>query len=130
MVMVRSTLLALLGMAISSSVVSGQAVVPGPTPSVLTSTTFSPLRTAVLQERGDSVERDIRPTHWKEGALVGGLIGVAAGALLGAAICRNSENTTGDCTGSTVGGGLIVGLVLAIPGALIGGQIPKGAAAE
>ena len=125
----RSSLPVLLWTA-SSSVLFGQSAIPGPTSSVLTSTAPGPLRAAVPQEPGDSVERDIQPTHWKEGALVGGLIGVVGGALLGAAICRNSEQSDKNCTGSTVGGGLIVGLVLAIPGALIGGQIPKGAGAE
>jgi hypothetical protein len=127
---VRTSLLVFVGLAAFSAVLSAQSAIPGPTSSILTSTQPGALRAAILQERGDSVERDIRPAHWKEGALIGGLVGVAAGALLGAAICRNSEQSDRDCSGSTVGGGLIVGLVLAIPGALIGGQIPKGAAPE
>jgi hypothetical protein len=89
-----------------------------------------PLRTTGLIAPADSADRDIRPTYWKEGALVGGLLGGLGGAFLGAAICRNSEVADKNCTWSSVGGGLISGLVLAIPGALIGGQMHKDAAAE
>ena len=126
----RTSLLSLLGIMIFSSVVSGQAAVPGPAASVLTSSSFGPLTAAALQEPRDSLQRDVRPTHWKEGALVGGLIGLVGGALLGAEICRNSEQSDQNCTGSVVGGALISGLVLAIPGALIGGQMHKNGAAE
>lgn len=127
---VRTLLVVLAAFACASTVLSGQSTIPGPTPSVLTSTDIRPVQAVLLEERADSVERDIRPTHWKEGALVGGLIGLVGGALLGAALCENSEEANKNCSGSTVGGGLIFGLVLAIPGALIGGQIPKGSAAE
>ena len=125
-----TSLLLLLGLATSSSALAGQSALRGPTASVLTSTTPGPLRAVVFGEPGDSVDRDIRPTHWKEGALVGGLIGATGGALLGAAICRNSEVADKSCGGTPVVSGLIVGLVLAIPGALIGGQIPKGGPTE
>lgn len=114
-------------LAVWSSPAAGQAAVPGPVRSVLLiSPAEGPLRAAALRLPADSVEHDIRPTHWKEGALVGALIGAAGGAVLGAAFCRNSEQAGKDCTKSSVLGGLVVALVLAIPGALIGGQIPKG----
>lgn len=126
----HTSLLLLLGMTASSSALSGQAVVRGPLSSVLTSTAPGPLRAAVLQQPGDSVKRDIRPTHWKEGALVGGLTGAVGGAVLGTAVCRNSEEVGKSCTGTAIASGLIAGLVLTIPGALIGGQMHKGDVAE
>jgi hypothetical protein len=97
---------------------------------VLSNAAPVPLRTTGLTEPADSIDRAIRPTYWKEGALVGGLVGAVGGALLGAAICRHSEVADKSCAGSTVGGALISGLVLAIPGALIGGQMHKDGAAE
>ena len=106
-------------------------MVQRPVPSVLFSNaTPGPLRTASLAAPADSVERDIRPTYWKEGALVGGLVGLAGGAVLGLVICAQSDEVGNSCTGSAVAGGLISALVLAIPGALIGGQMHKGEAAE
>ena len=125
----RTALLVLVGLAPASSALSGQSAIPGPASSILTSTAPT-LQAAVSPERGDSIKPDIRPTHWQEGALVGGLIGLVGGALLGAALCEHSEESNRSCSGSTVGGGLIFGLVLGIPGALIGGQIPKEDAAE
>jgi hypothetical protein len=127
---VPTSFLFLLGLATSSSVLAGQSALRGPTASVLTSTTSGPLRSAVSEERGDSVDRDIRPTHWQEGALVGGLIGAVGGTVLGLAICRNSEELGKNCAGSAVAGGLISAVVLAIPGALIGGLMPKGVPEE
>ena len=127
---VRRSVFLVIGLAMSSSVLFGQSAIPGPTASVLTSPASRPLRAAPVQVPGDSLERDIRPTHWKEGALVGGLIGAAGGAVLGLAICRNSEELGRNCAGSAVVGGLISAVVLAIPGALIGGQIHKAEAAD
>ena len=127
----RLTLSLFLGLIAWGSPVVAQSAVGGPVASILLSRpTSGPLRALGLVEPADRIERDIRPTHWKEGALVGGLVGLAGGAVLGSAFCRNSEELGKSCTGSAVVGGLIVGLVLAIPGALIGGQIPKGGTAE
>ena len=113
-----------------SSPAAAQAPISGPLPSVLLNNSHrSPLQTELTQPT-DSLEGPAPPTHWKEGALVGGLIGAVGGTVLGLAICRNSEELGKNCAGSAVAGGLISALVLAIPGALIGGQMPKGGAAE
>jgi hypothetical protein len=109
---------------------AAQAPISGPLPSVLLSSSHrTPLQTELTQPT-DSLQGPAPPTHWKEGALVGGLIGAVGGTVLGLAICRNSEELGKNCAGSAVAGGLISALVLAIPGALIGGQLPKGGAAE
>ena len=95
--------------------------IAGPTPSQLTIRPASPWTTSSLAL--DSVPRDIRPTHWKEGALIGGLsLGVGL-AFLVDGLCRSSDS--GDCGGATTGGFLLGGVIGGVIGALIGGQIPK-----
>ena len=85
-----------------------------------------PLSVDWSAEPKDTVVRDIRPTHWKEGALVGALLGAVGGALLGVAFCGMSDDIGKDCTGTTILAGVGGAVLLAIPGALIGGQFPKG----
>jgi hypothetical protein len=128
---VRASLLFIFSLAAWSSRADAQAPVSRVIPSVVFSNAApGPLRTPGLIPPADSIDRNIRPTYWKEGALVGGLSGAAAGTVLGLVICRNSEELGKNCAGSAVAGGLIAALVLAIPGALIGGQISKGGAEE
>ena len=71
----------------------------------------------------DTVPRQIKPTHWKEGGIVGAVLIGGSSAWLGHAICRNSQG--GSCTGALVGGALGGGLIGFLIGALIGGQFPK-----
>jgi hypothetical protein len=80
-------------------------------------------------ESPDTVIRQIRPTHWKEGGLVGALVLGAFGAWFGNEICRNDE-VSNDCTGLVLGGVLGGGGVGFLIGALIGGQFPKHVADE
>jgi len=72
----------------------------------------------------DSVPREIRPTHWKEGALVGGLSLGLGLALLADGFCRSSDSG-GSCGGATTAGFLLGGVLGGVIGALIGGQFPK-----
>jgi hypothetical protein len=72
----------------------------------------------------DTVPRDIRPTHWKEGALIGGLALGVGGAVLAVSLCGSSD--TGNCGGVTAGGFLVGAVIGGVSGALIGGQFPKG----
>jgi len=124
---VRATLFLILGTSLGITPAAGQLPVRRPVPSVLfSSPARMPLGIAAANVPADTLERDIRPTHWKEGAFVGGLLGGGGGGLLSAALCRSSEQAGKDCTGSTVSGFLVGALVLGLPGALIGGQIPKG----
>lgn len=73
----------------------------------------------------DTVPREIRPTHWKEGAFVGGLSLGLGLALLADGFCRSSDSG-GSCGGATTGGFLLGGVIGGVIGALIGGQFPKG----
>lgn len=72
----------------------------------------------------DSVWRDIQPTHWKEGALIGGVSVGLGMAILASGFCRNSD-TAGDCGGTFTLGFLAGGVLGGLVGALIGGQFPK-----
>jgi len=116
----RKTLLLLISLTVCASPAAGQAAPRGPAASVLYSGGVrGPLSIDWSAASRDSVVRDIRPTYWKEGALVAGLLGAVGGFLLGSAVC---ESGTGCLTGAIIGGGLL----LTIPGALIGGQFRKG----
>jgi hypothetical protein len=88
-------------------------------------TARGPLRLARLAEPRDTVLRRFEPTYWKEGAAVGGAVGALGGSLLGLSVCRLADRPDKNCTGSALLGGVLAAVVLAIPGALIGGQIHK-----
>lgn len=95
--------------------------IAGPTASeVLGVAARGPLRQSLAV---DSVRREIRPTQWKKGALIGGLAAGLGFVVLMDRVCRGSD--TG-CGGSVtphafLAGGVLGGLV----GALIGAQVPK-----
>jgi hypothetical protein len=94
-------------------------------PVLLSSTARGPLRFARLAEQTDTAVRGFEPTYWKEGATVGGAVGALGGALVGLSVCRLADRPDKNCTGSAMLGGFLAAVVLAIPGALIGGQIHK-----
>lgn len=96
--------------------------IPGPGPSpVLGVVARGPLwRSLPL----DSVRREISPTHWKKGAVIGGLVTGLGLALLIDGFCRSSD-AGGNCGGALVGGFATGGVIGAVVGALIGGQVPK-----
>jgi hypothetical protein len=72
----------------------------------------------------DSVRRTIRPTYWKEGALIGGVVTGAGLAFLVNGLCRSSD-TSDDCGGALTAGFLVGGVLGGLAGALVGGQFPK-----
>ncbi|HWN20248.1 MAG TPA: hypothetical protein VNO19_15150 [Gemmatimonadales bacterium] len=116
----RATMLLLLSLTAWSSPVAGQVAPRGPAASVLfRDLPRGPLSVEWPVTPRDSVVRDIKPTYWKEGALVGGLLGFVGGFLLGSAVC---ESGNACITAAILGGGLL----LLIPGALVGGQFEKG----
>jgi hypothetical protein len=78
-------------------------------------------------ETSDTVARQIRPTHWKEGGVVGAVLLGAFGIWFGNELCQKTEaGQDNGCTAKAVAGGLIGGGGLGfLIGALIGGQFPK-----
>ncbi len=60
-------------------------------------------------------------THAKEGALIGGSLGLLLGAAVGRGICEVGE----ECTSSKISGALAGAMAFGITGALIGGAIEK-----
>ena len=116
----RETMLLLVSLTAWPSSTAGQASPRSPVGSVVfRDLPRGPLSVDWSVAPRDSVVPDIRPTYWKEGALVGGLLGFVGGFLLGSAVC---ESGTACITAGILGGGLL----LLIPGALIGGQFEKG----
>lgn len=96
--------------------------IPGPRPSALLGVAArGPLRQSLAL---DSVRRDIQPTHWKEGALIGGVSVGLGMAILASGFCGYSDNG-GDCGGTFTAGLLAGGVLGGLVGALIGGQFPK-----
>jgi hypothetical protein len=96
--------------------------IAGPRPSgLLGVAAWGPLRQSLTL---DSVRRDIPPTHWKEGALIGGMSAGVGLAFLGSEFCRSSDNG-GNCGGAFTAGFLVGGVLGGLVGALIGGQVPK-----
>ena len=72
----------------------------------------------------DSLRRKIPPTHWKEGALLGGGALGLGFALLAAGFCGYYDSET-DCGGAVTGGFVVGGGLGVIIGALVGGQFAK-----
>jgi hypothetical protein len=116
----REIMLLLLGLTAWAATATGQAAPRGPVASVvLRDVARGPLSVDRSAVPRDSVVRDVGPTYWIEGALMGALVGAVGGLLLGAAVCEDG----GGCSTAGILGGA---LLLTIPGALVGGQFRKG----
>jgi hypothetical protein len=123
---VRISLLGLLSWLVWTTRSPAQTSLSGPAASVLfNGLPRSPIGSMPWEARQDTVQAQIRPTYWKEGALVGGVIGALGGALMGHGLCEMSEELEKNCTGSLFLEGVLGAALLAIPGVLIGGQFPK-----
>jgi hypothetical protein len=79
----------------------------------------------LVGESRDTVPRQIKPTHWREGGMVGSLLVGAFGVWFGNEICRNVEDGGNGCAGFMIRGALGGGITGFLTGALIGGQFPK-----
>src|SRR3954447_4196691 len=106
----RVALLLLVACMVCQPAVLAQARITGPAPSVLSVSPPGPLQLARLAESDSAAPA----THWKEGAIIGGLLGAVAGGLLSRAACDLSETT--NC--SIVPGILVGAALLGISGAL------------
>jgi len=116
-----AALLLVLTITSTSGAQDARSRILGPQPSQVRAAVFpGPLQQAFSV---DSVQRQIRPTHWKEGALIGGIVTGLGIALLIDGFC--SSDSGGNCGGAVAGGLLAGGAVGGVVGALIGGQFPK-----
>ena len=104
---------------------SAQLPLPRPAPSMLFG--YGPVNgvKSWATEPSDSLRQQIRPTYWKEGALIGGALGAVLGAAAGYGLCEAGDEATKHCTGNLVLGGVFGAALVAIPGALLGGQFSK-----
>jgi uncharacterized protein YcfJ len=122
----RTSLLLLLlaGTLLGGSAAGAQVRLSGPAPSILFNHSQSDPHVQAPWVADTNVPTS-HPTHWKEGALVGGILGAIGGALLGNAVCGSGDDTTSNCVTATVAGALGGAVLLGFPGALIGGAFPK-----
>jgi hypothetical protein len=67
----------------------------------------------------------VRPTHWKKGLLIGGVIGGLGLGGLAYALCEELRESQESCLGPGLGGVALGGVIGGIAGALIGGAFPK-----
>jgi hypothetical protein len=67
----------------------------------------------------------VRPTHWKRGLLIGGVIGTVGLGALVYALCESLKDTQESCLGPGLGGAALGAVIGGTVGALIGGQFPK-----
>jgi hypothetical protein len=96
--------------------------------SLYTEWAATPLSPRLLAlEAPDTVPKQIRPTHWKEGGIVGAVALGAFGIWFGHELCTESEagNDSGCMPKSVIGGAVGGGILGFLIGALIGGQFPK-----
>ena len=121
----RGTILTIFGLLTWTVPGAAQIRLPGPAPSSLFGYRPASAITPAPATAPDDSLRQLRPTYWKEGALVGGVLGLVGGALVGHRLCGLAEESTKHCTGSLVVGGVVGAALLAVPGALIGGQFSK-----
>ena len=79
----------------------------------------------LVRDQVDTVPRQIKPTYWKEGGLVGAAVAGIPSALLVRELCLYLEYPRTGCVGETLLGGVIGGGVGFLLGALVGGQFNK-----
>jgi hypothetical protein len=118
----QSTLILLLALPVAAAAQGAPARIAGPAPTeLLAAAAHGPLRQPLAT---DSVRPRIRPTRWKEGALVGGVAMGIGLALFLDAFCRSGDSGA-DCGGASTAGFLGGAVLGGLTGMLIGGQFPK-----
>jgi hypothetical protein len=120
----RSGFLLTLVLAAGTSIASAQqsaAWIQGPTSSVLF--TGSDATTAAIG--ADTTVRLVRPIQWKQGLLVGGVIGAAGLSGFLYAFCKGMSETRDSCIGAGFAGAGLGAVLGGGLGALIGSLLPK-----
>ena len=119
----RIALMLFLALPASAKAQDGPAPIPGPRSTQLFAAgARGPLAQPLARDKVDPAIREIQATHWKKGAIIGGL---GAGLLLGVfteGLCRMESR---DCGWSFMAGFAVGGISGGILGALVGGQFPK-----
>lgn len=98
------------------------ARIRAPAPSVLFT---APATLQPELSAADTATVRVRPTHWKKGLLIGGVIGGVGLGALAYALCEELRETQESCLGPGLGGVALGGVAGGIAGALIGGAFPK-----
>jgi quinol-cytochrome oxidoreductase complex cytochrome b subunit len=99
--------------------------IQGPASSVLFTAAISAPVASIVP---DTAERVPRPTQWKGGLLIGGLIGAVGFGGLVYGLCEGLKETQGSCVGSGLGGAALGAVIGGTAGALIGGQFSQDSA--
>jgi hypothetical protein len=126
-------LLALVMLVLLIAPAASQAQIPAkpglrPIPSpVFSAKLTGPLGRTAPNDPADTLQRRIRPTHWKSGALIGAGTGGLGLGVFALGLCRNSEDPDRTCFGPVLVATAVGTVVGGALGALIGGQVPKNA---
>jgi hypothetical protein len=89
--------------------------------STLLRTPLPPNRVTVTPDTGT-----VPPTHWAEGAVIGGVGLGAAFAFLTYELCHDlNESASTNCTSEALGGALLGAAIGFVVGGLVGGAFPK-----
>lgn len=115
------------GLVLASCVSAGSAQQPaawirGPASSVLFTADPATGREATAV---DTTARVVRPTHWKRGLLIGGVIGTFGLGAFVYTLCEGLKETQESCLGPGLSGAALGAVIGGTVGALIGGQFPK-----
>jgi hypothetical protein len=86
---------------------------------------FAARPSSPMQFTSDTAPTVIRPTHWKQGLLIGGAIGGVGLGFLGYALCHDLSETRTSCLGTTLGTAAVGAVIGGVTGALIGGAFRK-----
>jgi hypothetical protein len=71
----------------------------------------------------DTAPRNIQPTHWKQGLLIGGAIGSVGLGVLGYGLCHDLSESRTSCLGTALGTAALGAVIGGVTGALIGGAV-------
>lgn len=79
----------------------------------------------IASEKTDTLPRQIKPTYWKEGGVIGALAAGSLLAYLGYGLCTSGDTNQDGCGKALAGGALVGGGMGFLLGALLGGQFSK-----